>query len=217
MKKTLLGFVIILFSIISCKKASEKSTDAQSVSPQPSQSQEYVYTIDTEQSIINWSGYKIQKSLNLNHFGTIRFKEGDITFDRILKNGTFIADMSTLTDDDLEDSSLNKKLTEHLKSKDFLDTTAYPTATFTINSVTPVEKNSDYNTELNGSLTFKDISKDITLKANTRTNKNTLFLNTERFSISRKDFNIIYKGPGDAIISDNFDIQISIIAQIKKK
>jgi polyisoprenoid-binding protein YceI len=214
MKKTLLGFAIILLSAISCKNpAKEPTPPVSSGTLSPSSGS---YHVNPEQSEINWTGYKIQKSLNLNHFGTILFKEGILNFNGDhLNNGTLIADLSSLKDEDEEDPALNQKLTEHLKSKDFLDVATYPDAVFTITSSQNIEGISDFNTELKGTLKFKKNSKNISVKANIRTEKNTLFLNTEKFSVNRQEFGINYKGINDILINDHFDLQISLTAELK--
>ncbi|MDR1877622.1 MAG: YceI family protein [Flavobacteriaceae bacterium] len=213
MKKTLLGSAIILFSIISCKEP-PKGT----ISPTPVDtlsSRLTKYSVDTSQSKINWTGYKIQNSLYLNHFGTILFKEGTLIFKNThLDSGTLIADMSSLQDKDEENPEANKKLTEHLKGTDFLDVTAYPDAVFTITSSRTIEGLSDFNMEMTGTLKLKNIVRPVSIKANVRTEKATLFLNTEKFSLNRQDFGITYRGIKDILINDNLDLQVSIMANL---
>ncbi len=217
MKNVLLGLLIILFSIISCKDSSRTSTQQEIATSSPSVSEQKEYQLDTTKSKIKWTGYKVQKSLNLNHFGTMKLKEGTLIFNHGLpESGTLTADLSSLQDEDLEDTNQNKKLTDLLKSKDFFDTNTYPLSTFTITSSQKIEGASDFNTEIKGTLKLKNISKDILVKANIRTEDNTIFLNTEKFSVKRQDFGITYTGTKDMFIGEDFDLQISLTANSVK-
>ncbi|MDR2122217.1 MAG: YceI family protein [Flavobacteriaceae bacterium] len=214
MKKTLLSFVIILLSIISCKKPAKETTHLMTADSLSSPSGEY--KLDISQSIVNWTGYKIEKSLNLNHFGTLSFREGTLNFKYSrLDSGILIVEVSSLKDEDEENPGLNQKLTEHLKSKDFLDVNTYPTAVFTITSSRNIEGISDFNTELKGVLNLKNRTKNISVRANVRIEKNTLHLHTEKFSLNRQDFGITYEGISPILITDDFDLQISILAHLK--
>ncbi len=213
MKKVVLSFVIVLFSLVSCKDSSKGTLHSETAVPVSSSGE---YLLDITQSKINWTGYKIQKSLNLSHFGTIQFKEGNFNFkNNQLESGTFIADLSTLKDDDLEDPSQNKKLVDHLKDTDFLNVNTYPLCTFTIISSKNIDGVSDYNTEIKGTLKLKDNTKDIVIKANIRLENNMVFLNTEKFSVRRQDFELNYNGMGDVLINDDFDLQVSLVGKSK--
>jgi hypothetical protein len=61
--------------------------------------------LDTLNSKVEWKGYKVFKSENTSHFGTIKFESGDVTVkDGKLESGKFVADMNSLTSVDLKDS-----------------------------------------------------------------------------------------------------------------
>jgi hypothetical protein len=54
------------------------------------------YVVDTLNSRVEWKGYKIFKSENTSHFGTIKFESGDVTVKEKLESGKFVADMASL-------------------------------------------------------------------------------------------------------------------------
>lgn len=202
--------------MISCGKEDTKQA-TQSQTAAAASTDATSYSADLASSKINWTGYKVQKSLNLNHFGSIVLQSGELSIkDGKLESGVFVADLKKLKSDETElDAESKGKLEAHLKSPDFLDVEKFPTSTFTITKVTPVEGKSDYNTELQGNLKFRNIEKNITIKANVKIENNKVSLNTEKFSINRQDFGIVYKGNGESVLSDNVDLQVSVNANKK--
>ena len=71
--------------------------------------------VDTEQSIINWVGYKVTGQ----HEGTITLREGTLEFNGDqLTGGNFVMDMTSINTTDLEGDYKNK-LDGHLKANDF--------------------------------------------------------------------------------------------------
>ena len=80
------------------------------------------YDIDTLNSKIEWKGFKVVKSDNTSHFGTIKFESGDITIkDGKLESGKFVANMSSLESIDLKDDAEQKTKLENL-AKNIKDT-----------------------------------------------------------------------------------------------
>lgn len=114
-------------------------------------------TIDkivVKESSITWKGKKIIGS----HTGTIILKEGflEMEGDEII-GGSFIVDMTTITDTDMEGEG-KAKLERHLKSSDFFAVDYYPTADLIIKNA--VKKGNLYHTT--GELTIKGITNPIT-------------------------------------------------------
>ena len=145
MKKYLVYFLCIaLVGItVSCKK--EKETVKNEPAKEESVTDSQTFTINKEQSNIDWKGYKIFKSENTSHFGTMDFSEGDINVkDGKLVSGKLVIDTKSITTTDIEDKVLAAKLDNHLKNSDFFDVEQFPTATFEITKVTPSE-HGDYN------------------------------------------------------------------------
>jgi len=88
------------------------------------------YTVDLAASKLEWKGSKLAYS----HNGTIDLQSGSLSIDSEgnLVGGSFVIDMSTIKDLDLEDPEKIAKLEGHLKSEDFFQAETYPTATFTL-------------------------------------------------------------------------------------
>lgn len=162
--------------------------------------------IDPVKSKIAWSGKKI---VGGSHNGEIKLKSGtlEIKNDQIVK-GTFIVDMNTISNHDLEDKDYNSKLVGHLKSDDFFGVEKYPTASFN------VKKSSKF---INGKAT---VTGDITIKGTTReitavvTRSNTSF-NT-KLEIDRSQFDVRYGSNsffdnlGDKAIDNIFVLDINL-------
>lgn len=170
-------------------------------------------------SKIEWKGYKIVKSENTSHIGNITLKSGEITVkDGKLESGNFVADMSTLTSEDLKDDAENlNKLNGHLKSADFFDVEKYPTTTYEITKVSEASAGSDYNTVLDGNLTIKGITKPVKFNANVKLDGEIVKIATQPTDISREQFGIIFQMPAaNGLIKDDITLQIVINAPAKK-
>ena len=163
MKKKLFSLVIPAFfalaAVVSCKKEKPLTSDSNEVATTKDGTQ---YVVDTLNSRVEWKGYKIFKSENTSHFGTIKFESGDVTVkEGRLESGKFVADMASLTSEDLKNDTENlNKLNGHLKSGDFFEVEKFPTASYEITKVTPSSEG-DYNTLLDGNLTIKGITKPV--------------------------------------------------------
>ena len=145
MKKYLVYFLCIALAgtTVSCKN--EKETVKNEPVKEESVADSQTFTINKEQSNIDWKGYKIFKSESTSHFGTMDFSEGDINVkDGKLVSGKLVIDTKSITSTDIEDKELAAKLDNHLKNSDFFDVEQFPTATFEITKVTPSE-HGDYN------------------------------------------------------------------------
>ncbi len=177
-----------------------------------------VYAIDTLNSRIEWKGYKVVKSDQTGHFGTIKFENGEVTVHNgALESGNFVADMTSLTSVDLKDDEEQlAKLNGHLKSGDFFEVEKFPTASYQITKVTAAEAG-DYNTLLDGNLTLKGITKPIQFNANVTVNDGEVTIATEPKDISREQFGVKFQMPlANGIIKDEINLQINIKASEKK-
>ena len=177
-----------------------------------------LFEVDTLNSRIEWKGFKVLKSENTSHFGTIKFESGDVTVkEGKLESGKFVADMNTLTSVDLKDDTENlNKLNGHLKSGDFFETDKFPTASYEITKVTPDQKG-DYNTLLDGNLTIKGITKPVQFNANVSVKDGEVSIATEPKDIRREDFGVKFQMPvANGLIKDEVNLQISIKALEKK-
>jgi len=219
MKKTTLisALVIITASvmIISCGKDKPVTSESNEVL---TTTDGQVYAIDTLNSKAEWKGFKVVKSDNTSHIGSLKFESGEVTVkDKKLESGQFVIDMTSITNEDLKDAEDNGKLLGHLKSADFFDTAKFPTASYEITKVTAAAEGSDYNTVLDGNLTLKGITKPFNFNANVKLDKGELLIATEPKDISRDEFGIKFQMPAaEGLIKNEINIQIKIKATEKK-
>lgn len=177
-----------------------------------------LYTLDTLNSKVEWKGYKIVKSDNTSHFGTIRFESGDVTIkDGKLESGKFVADMNSLESEDLKnDAGQKAKLEGHLKSGDFFETEKFPTASYEITKVSEAATG-DYNTVLEGNLTIKGITKPVKFNANVSVNDGLVSISTEPTDIDREEFGVKFAIPvQNGVLKNEVTLQVSVKALEKK-
>ncbi len=201
--------------MVSCKKDKPLTSESNEVTTTKDGSQ---YTLDTLNSKVEWKGYKVFKSENTSHFGTIKFESGDVTVkDGKLESGKFVADMNSLTSVDLKDSPEDMgKLNGHLKSGDFFEVEKFPTASYEITKVTPATEG-DYNTLLDGNLTIKGITKSVQFKANVSVKEGEVSVATEPKDIKREEFGVKFQAPAEnGVIKDEVTLQINVKALEKK-
>lgn len=219
MKKTLFSLIIPAFfatvAVVSCKKDKALTSENNEVATTKDGSE---YTVDTLNSKIEWKGYKVFKSENTSHFGTIKFESGDVTVkEGKLESGKFVADMNSLTSEDLKDKADQlEKLNGHLKSNDFFEVEKFPTASYEITKVT-ASAGGDYNTLLDGNLTIKGITKPVQFKANVSVKEGEVSIASEPKDIMREDFGVKFQAPAEnGVIKDEVSLQINIKALEKK-
>lgn len=204
----------MLMMLWSCNK--KTSEDGIAIGA-PIQKDGIAYTLDTSNSRIEWKGYKILKTEQTSHFGSLSFNDGLLTVkDGKLQYGLFQADVKSIKNLDLQgDASLQAKLEEHLKSKDFFDIEKYPNATFEITRINPASTG-DFNTILEGDLTIKNIKKNIRVFANVMVNDGEVIIASEPTDLKRKDFGLNVEIPlENGILHDDFTIQIMVKAKRK--
>lgn len=219
MKRILFSLAIpALFTslvIVSCSKEKPVISDGNEVTTTKDGAK---FVLDTLNSNVEWKGYKIFKSENTSHFGTIKFESGDVTVkDGKLESGKFVADMASLTSEDLKDKKEDlEKLNGHLKSADFFEVEKFPTASYEITKVSPAAEG-DYNTVLDGNLTVKGITKPTQFKANVAINEGVVSISTEPKDIMREEFGVKFQSPAaNGVIKNEVTLQIRVKALEKK-
>ena len=170
------------------------------------------YTVDTDNSTINWIGAKFTGD---QHTGTINITDGKLmTEGNELVGGSFVIDMTSIKNTDLpEDKQGN--LVGHLTSGDFFEVETYPTATFEIAEITAVEGNPEQTHNITGNLTMKDITKSITIPAQVSIADGSLSAKTTQFVIDRTAWNVVYGSTTtgalkDKAIKDEIALQINL-------
>jgi polyisoprenoid-binding protein YceI len=172
------------------------------------------YAVDTKSSTSTWIGKKVTGQ----HTGTINVSKGVIMSDgKSIMGGTVEFDMNSITVKDLTDKEWNDKLVGHLRSEDFFNVAKFPTSKFEISKVALKEGN---NYDITGNLTIKGITNEITFPAMIKMDAKT-FVAIAKIPVNRTKYDIKYgsasfiEGIGDKAISDDFEMDVNIVAGTK--
>lgn len=182
--------------------AAEVSEAAPATTPKPAPAVAATTYSFTEDSTIGFVGSKVTGSHDggFKDFGGSMAVAGD--------DPTTTEVQVTIQTDSLWTDS--EKLTGHLKSADFFDTAAYPTATFQSTGVT---ENADGTYTVTGDLDLHGVTKSISFPATIEVTEAGDFTANAEFSIKRFDFGIEYKGKADDLIRDDVLIKLDLKAQ----
>lgn len=219
MKKNLffggIAALAITLTVISCGKDKPVTSESNEVL---TTKKGQVYVVDTMNSKIEWKGFKVLKTDNTSHFGSIKFENGEVTInENKLESGKFVVALTTLANSDIKDADDSAKLNGHLKSADFFDVEKFPTASYEITKVSEAPAGGDYNTVLDGNLTIKGITKPVSFNANVKMGEGELQIATEPKDISREEFGIKFQIPAaNGLIKDEINIQMLMKANEKK-
>jgi polyisoprenoid-binding protein YceI len=180
----------------------------------PKAKTEMTYTMDSQKTTATWLATKVTGQ----HSGTISVAKGTLTGDgKTITGGTFELDMNSIANTDLTDAGYRQKLEGHIKSEDFFNVAKFPTALFNITSVV-LKSGSDYT--VTGKLTIKGISNEITFPAIIKLDGKAVVA-IAKITVDRTKFDIKYgsknfiEGIGDKAISDNFDLNVNLVAMAK--
>jgi hypothetical protein len=156
--------------------------------------------IKLENSKVVWKGYKVTGS----HVGIILIKSGHLNFDKdILTGGSFIIDMTTITNADLE-GEYKGKLEGHLKSDDFFGVEKFPTASLIFTKVESTGKNSY---EVKGDITIKGKTETVIFNVSVYGNKANVSLKIDRTKFDvRYGSTSFFDGLKDKAIYDEFEL-----------
>lgn len=214
--KTLTQFGLLSFFLlftISCKKDKSAVTgDAKAVADTSASAS---YSVNTSESTVSWEGSKVASS----HTGTFAVSGGNISMDKgKVVGGKFEIDMASLTCTDLKAGDGKEDLEGHLKSPDFFDIAAHPTATFVITKVTELAGDASANSLVYGNLNLKGVEKGIAFKAMINDKGQGVSVVSPEFSINRTDFGMKYGSATfvdvvkDRAINDNVKLSINLSA-----
>ena len=176
-----------------------------------------VYKVDPKASSVKWLGKKVTGQ----HNGSVQIKEGELaTNGNAVTGGKFVIDSTSITNEDLKDAEYNEKLVGHLKSPDFFDTEKHPTSTFQVTKVEPLINGADGATHtVSGNLTIKGTTKPLSFPAKIAVTPTTVTADAKNVAVDRTLYGIKYgsgkffQGLGDKVISDQFWLDISLVAK----
>lgn len=171
--------------------------------------------VNTASSTMTWNA----KKFGGEHSGNVKLANGSLEVSgRKLVGGTFVIDMTSITDTDITNENFNKKLTDHLKSEDFFSVEKHPNATFKITKVTPISKPKagEPNYSITGDLTIKGITNPVTFPATVAINGKSAEA-TAKIELDRTKWDIKYRSglmgtAADKVIEDNFTIDLKLVA-----
>jgi polyisoprenoid-binding protein YceI len=219
MRKQILKFTalaaIVAFTV-ACKENQNEVDATEAEEAAEATVESVTYNVDTAASTIAWVGSKPTE----DHTGTIDVQSGVVMVNgEDLESGEFVIDMTSIAVTDLEgDSAANLKAhlegTVEDKATDFFNTPKYPTAKFVVTGVS----STDGKTMLNGNLTLKDVTKNVSFPVMVNYDGDKMMLKSEEFTIDRTDWGIKY-GSGnftdivaEKAISDDIKLTIDLVA-----
>ena len=166
------------------------------------------YEVNAEKSTVKWVGKKIASQ----HNGTVALKEGNFEIkDNKFVSGTFIIDLSIMTDESSDDPKKPSRLVGHLKSEDFFSVDKYPVAKLEIISS---EKFVGEKSKVTGKLTIKDKTHPINFVV---MRKGATFTSSMEFDRTLYDIKYgsgkFFQDIGDKAIKDEVGIDVILIAE----
>ena len=188
--------------IIACNM---NTSNSESNSDTPLSASDSIYTIETEESQIVWTGRELSTS---SHYGTLDFKSGEFEVsDGLIVNGEFEVDMTSLNNQDMDGGS-KERLENHLKSDDFFSVDKFPSAHLYISSSEIV---SEGKWSVVGFLTIKDKSHPLTFEMTNTSNGWTANLVFDRSLYDvRFRSGTFFENLGDKLILDEIELAINL-------
>ena len=175
-------------------------------------SEKTAFEIDTKASKVVWNAKKVTGE----HTGNVSLNNGKVWVEKNAVVGANVnIDMNSISCTDLTDAEWNKKLVGHLKSDDFFSVEINPTATF---EITSVKKGSNGDYTVNGKLSIKGITNEISFPAKVSVANGTVKANGTA-KVDRTKYDIRYgsgkffEGLGDKMIYDEFEITFDLTAK----
>jgi polyisoprenoid-binding protein YceI len=216
MKKSILFLILLVFSciavVLNLTRPSDPAPGLMYMSLTNEQDGD-TYRVDKTQSTLRWTGRK----LTGNHTGTIDIKSGSLTMkEGVPAEGSFVIDMTSMQNEDIENAESKAKLMGHLQSDDFFGTVTYPEAKLVITDVKPGEGENMY--DITADLTIKDKTNSITFPA-TVIEKDGTVVATADITFDRTKYNVrygsgtIFSSLGDKAIYDDVDMRVELVAR----
>jgi polyisoprenoid-binding protein YceI len=170
-----------------------------------------IYIADYKTSSIQWKGFKPGGE----HIGTINIVTGTLVFDEEkIASGSFIFDMRNLSVDDMEDIDDRVALLKELMNESFFNCNDYSISLFEIKKGEKID-NEDYNYQITGNLTIKEITKEITFPAKIVLDENKL-LGEAKIVFNRQEWELEMSNfIKDFALNNNIELNVSLKANKK--
>ncbi|MHC2992773.1 lipid-binding protein [Pontibacter sp. HJ8] len=175
------------------------------------------YAVVPAESELTWIGKKVGGE----HSGTIGLQSGELLVaNDAVVGGEFTIDMASIANTDITAAEDNGKLVGHLKSDDFFGVEKHPTATFKINSVSPIADAAagQPNYNVTGDLTIKGKTNPVTFPATVSvengvaTAKGEVIVDRAKYDV-RYGSKSFFDDLGDNVIDDNFIVSLNLTAK----
>lgn len=214
----LAGFVALSTVAISCT-GSQKSDNTVAAGDSISASallSNAVLKVDSTSSYLTWRGFKPGGE----HFGKLPVTQGEVSISEgKLFGGNVTIAMNGIVVEDLQGETA-AQLKGHLESADFFEAETYPTSRFELTGIPTEGLELAKLKELQGNLTLKDVTKNITIPvAAVETSTDGTKITSAVFRINRADWNVKYgsksffTGLGDKFIDDEIELSFTLIAR----
>ncbi|MEY3398462.1 MAG: hypothetical protein RL220_1056 [Bacteroidota bacterium] len=174
------------------------------------------YIVSAEKSRITWVG---RETTGKTHTGSVKVKSGFVDIEnKALKGGQIVIDMSTISNNDVDDATSKAKLEGHLHSADFFNTASFPEATFNIKSV-QAKNSKEY--VATGDLTIRGITHETTADVTVSSAGENKMAATAALIFDRSKYEVKFRsgkfetGLGDKMIDDNIMIHVTLQADKK--
>ena len=221
-KLTIFVLAILIPLLVGCGLSGKESasiTDA-TQAPKATALTDGTYEVNTKASTLYWEAYKVVGG----HMGGISLKSGEL----IVQNGqpqsgSFVIDMTSITDTDVEDEGTRTSLVNHLKSDDFFGVADYPTARFDVTRVMPYEGEGDYDYTVEGDLSIRDITDTVSVNVRIENGAGEKISAYAKASVDRTKYGIdfrsgsFFENLGDTLIKDEFTLEIELSADRVQK
>jgi len=214
------SILLVLVLAFSCKSSGDK-TEAKAAG-EVAEATGMKFSVDANASKVLWAGAKVTGK----HNGDVKVSNGEVAMSNgKLTGGNFTIDMTSVNTLDLEGDQ-KQYLDSHLmgtgedsKADDFFNAKKYPTATFEITKATQLMNDENANYIVAGNLTMKDVTKQITFKANVMKEGDMVSVKTPEFKIDRTEWGIKYNsasffdGLKDKAINNDMSLQVMLVAK----
>jgi hypothetical protein len=194
------------------KEKNQNNASSNSVSLEHVAGEKYI--IDTKESVLTWEGSMVF-GFEGKSIGYVYISKGELMIEKgQLVGGTAEIDMNTI---EYKDTANKNTPIKHLKSPDFFDVEKFPISTFAITKIESVNVRSK-TIKVTGNLTIKGITNPVTFPAKMEV-KDGIVRANGKVVIDRTQWGIRYRSGkfydnlADQAVSDDFEIQMNIVAK----
>lgn len=215
--KSILGVLVFGALLSSCSSNGNKAETTEAVVVEEASAAATTFSTVDAGSNVEWRA---------SHFGGVDPRFGKVSLasaevsveDGKLTNATVVMDLNTITVENFEAGSDKiGKLTGHLKNEDFFNVAKYPTAKFELTDV--VSTTGEYNSKVQGNLTILETTKSVIFSANVTVTDAGVAVESEDFSIDRRDWGLTYNAEGTGVAVDRLlssDVGFTIHVKVGK-